>query len=317
MSIWTGLANLRFRQTFYDAKGIRTRAIEAGEGEPLIFLHGTGGHGEAFTRNLAAHAKHMRVLAVDMIGHGYTDAPDIEYTMDLLVEHLGNLIDAVGSPQVSLSGESLGALVAAHYAIKHPKRVKKLVMNTGVLMPFEKEEDRDALRDMLERTRRATGELTRDAVRARLAWLMHEPEKSVTDELIDVRYEVYSQPGRAAIIGRITQFVIGGLLDDAWTAKYSSPEPMRKTRPTLVVDRYNRPDGRHRHRRDEVLKNAGSRCSVSAHWQYWKSTSVTTTCTSSSGRIRRRWPRKIVPMPKSNDSRDRRRDGTLARSPCM
>jgi 2-hydroxy-6-oxonona-2,4-dienedioate hydrolase len=273
VSIWTDLTKLRFRQTFYDAKGVRTRAIEAGEGEPLIFLHGTGGHAEAFTRNLAAHAEHMRVLSVDMIGHGYTDAPDVEYTMDLLVEHLGNLIDAVGSPQVSLSGESLGALVAAHYAIKYPQRVKKLVMNTGILMPF-REEDKDALRDMLERTRRATGELTREAVRARLAWLMHEPEKSVTEELIDVRYHVYAQPGRAAIIGRITQFVIGGLLDDAWTAKYSSPEPMRKIEcPTLVTwTRYN--PGQTVDTATEGMKYLkNGRLEVfekSAHWPQWE-----------------------------------------------
>src|ERR1700730_2667087 len=111
MSIWTDLRNLPFQQTFYDAKGIRTRVIQAGGGEALIFLHGTGGHAEAFTRNIAAHAKHFRVVSMDMIGHGYTDAPDVEYSMDLLVEHLGNTIDAMGLKTVSLCGESLGAMV--------------------------------------------------------------------------------------------------------------------------------------------------------------------------------------------------------------
>lgn len=273
MSIWTDLANLRFRQTYYDAKGIRTRVVEAGDGEPLIFLHGTGGHAEAFTRNLAAHAKHFRVLSTDMIGHGYTDAPDTEYTMELLVEHLGNLIDVLGCPTVSLSGESLGALVAAHYAIRHPDRVKKLVMNTGLLMPF-REEDKPALRDMLDRTRRATAELTRDAVRARLAWLMYEPEKSVTEELVDVRYGIYSQPGRAPIIGRITQYIIGGLLDDRWVEKYSNPESMRAIKcPTLVVWTRHNPGQTVETAETGMKYIADGRLVVfenSAHWPQWE-----------------------------------------------
>ena len=44
MTIWTDLADLEFKLYYLDAKGIKTRVLEAGSGEPLILLHGTGGH---------------------------------------------------------------------------------------------------------------------------------------------------------------------------------------------------------------------------------------------------------------------------------
>src|SRR5205085_1365087 len=76
-SIWVDLlgAEVRFR----DAGGLRTRSIEAGEGEPLILLHGSGGHAEAYSRNVLPLANDFRVHAVDMIGHGLTDKPESGY----------------------------------------------------------------------------------------------------------------------------------------------------------------------------------------------------------------------------------------------
>ena len=52
MSIWTDFQDLEFKNYFLDANGIKTRVLEAGVGEPLILLHGTGGHIEAYARNI-------------------------------------------------------------------------------------------------------------------------------------------------------------------------------------------------------------------------------------------------------------------------
>ena len=85
-TIWNYLQGLDFQQRFYDAAGVRTRVIESGTSEKvLIFLHGTGGHAEAYLKNIASHSEHFRVMAIDMVGHGYTDAPDISYDMQCYV----------------------------------------------------------------------------------------------------------------------------------------------------------------------------------------------------------------------------------------
>ena len=49
-----GFANIEFKQYYVNANGIRTRVLEAGVGTPLILLHGTGGHIEAYARNIEA-----------------------------------------------------------------------------------------------------------------------------------------------------------------------------------------------------------------------------------------------------------------------
>lgn len=276
-TIWVDLLGQDFRQTFHDAGGQRTRAIEAGIGDndktPLIFLHGTGGHAEAYMRNIAAHAAHFQVYAIDMLGHGYSARPDCDYTIDDLVDHLLGFMDAIEAPRAILSGESLGAMVASWAAIREPQRVIKLVQNTGTLMP-PNEQGRQQLLDALERSKKAAGNLTREAVRTRLAWLMYEPEKSVTEELVDVRYTIYSQPGMPATMGRIAQNVLGGVTQPAWCERWANPELMHKiTCPTLLLwTRHNPgqpaelaqqaldylPDGRM-----VTLEN-------SAHWPQWE-----------------------------------------------
>jgi 2-hydroxy-6-oxonona-2,4-dienedioate hydrolase len=240
VSIWTDLGGIPFEHSFRDVKGIRTRLVSAGSGEPVIFLHGTGGHAEAFMRNFKRHAQHFRTISMDMIGHGYTDAPDIEYGMDTFVEHLHDVVLALGYDKVSVVGESLGGMVAAHFAIRYPQLARRIVMNTGVLMT-RTEADLKGLRDMLERTRKATGELTKEAVRSRLAWLMHDPEVNVTQELVDIRYGIYSQPGRAKIMARISQMVVNGVHDESWVRKYSNPEDLRRVQcPALIIwSKYN------------------------------------------------------------------------------
>ena len=62
VSIWNELSGIAFKQYFVDANGVNTRIVEAGEGEPLILLHGIGGHVEAYARNIKTLSKHFRVI---------------------------------------------------------------------------------------------------------------------------------------------------------------------------------------------------------------------------------------------------------------
>ena len=238
-SIWNTLQGVAFKQDFIDAGGIRTRTITAGSGPVLIFLHGTGGHAEAYLRNIEAHAKHYCVHAIDMVGHGYSDMPDIDYGLQHYVDHLLAFVDTIGADKVSISGESLGAQVAAYFALQHPSRVNKIVMNTGMLLPPDAEGRKD-LQDLLERSRKATGTPDRDAIHARLRWLVYK-DHSVTEELVTARKQIYDQPGRAAVIRQIAEQSIGALLDPEIAEKWNNPELLKKIPcPTLVLwTRYN------------------------------------------------------------------------------
>jgi 2-hydroxy-6-oxonona-2,4-dienedioate hydrolase len=271
-SIWNHLQGVEFKQTFYDAGAIRTRVIEAGHGPPLIFLHGTGGHAEAYLKNVEAHARHFRTYAIDMIGHGYSSAPDIGYGMQCYVDFMAAFLDAIGASRALISGESLGASVASWFAIAHPERVMKIVLNTGILLP-PSEQGAVELRDLLRRSREAAAVPDREKIRQRLSWLVHD-ETAITDELVETRFRIYSQPGRAEIIGRIAEQSLNALLEPEPENTWYRRELLRRIAcPTLVLwTRFNPGQTA-----EEAAEGARliSDCQMvvlenSAHWPQWE-----------------------------------------------
>ena len=272
-SIWNELQGVGLKQTWYDAGGIRTRVIEAGSGYPLFLLHGTGGHAEAYSRNIAAHAEHFRVIAYDMVGHGYTDAPDIDYDEQAYVDHLRDLMDAMGIESAHLSGESLGGSVAAWFALQHPGRVGKLVLNTGLPLSPNTQQGIDQMKDFLARSRKATGTPTREALAMRMKWLFLD-EASLTEELLETRFRIYSQPGRAAAIRKLTERAIGGLIDPANQESWYRPDQLRELKcPTLLLWTHHNPGQPVELARQAAADIPDARVVVldkSSHWPQWE-----------------------------------------------
>ena len=77
------------------------------------------------------HAEDRPVMAIDLLGHGYTDKPDHDYAIADYGRHVLDVLDARGWDRVHISGESLGGWIAAKLAADHPDRVEKLVLNTA------------------------------------------------------------------------------------------------------------------------------------------------------------------------------------------
>ncbi len=130
IGIWGELSGVPHELSFVDVAGVRTRVLRAGSGPDLVLLHGTGGHLEAYARDIAGLAADFRVTAYDMVGHGWSDLPDRPYTIDVLSAHLLGLMDELGIGSAHLSGESLGGWVTAWTAAHRPERVERLVLNT-------------------------------------------------------------------------------------------------------------------------------------------------------------------------------------------
>lgn len=195
---WLDLLGAEVR--YYDAGGIRTRTIEAGSGEPLLLLHGVGGHAETYQRNVVALAAGgYHVYALDFIGHGYSDKPDQDYSVSVFADHVLRFLDAIGAERAHLSGESLGGWTAAWLALQHHQRVGKVILNTAAGLaitddaPSRTAEYQERRKELRERTLAALDNPTRESVRKRLEWLMADPA-SVTEELLETRYQIYLQP---------------------------------------------------------------------------------------------------------------------------
>ncbi|CAN5185782.1 alpha/beta fold hydrolase [soil metagenome] len=191
--LWPEIANGTVRLGFIDAGGVRTRYVEAGDpdsDEAVIFVHGTGGHLEAFTRNLLPHAAVFRTLALDMVGHGFSSKPDHDYEIRHYVRHLLDFMDATGVARAHLHGESLGGWIVAQFAIDHPERVATLTLNTAGGLNT----DPVVMQRVYNVTMKAVAEASLETVRARLEWLMNDPAR-VTDDLVELRHRIYTQPG--------------------------------------------------------------------------------------------------------------------------
>jgi pimeloyl-ACP methyl ester carboxylesterase len=194
-SIWLNLLGAEVR--YYDAGGIRTRAIEAGsDGVPLIMLHGIGGHAEAFARNVVPLGTHFRTLAIDYLGHGFTGSIDGPLTKEAYARHLIDFLDAAGIEKANLLGESLGGWVSVWTSLLYPERVNKIVYTVGARLdvPVDKEAAArtEIGRSELSRlTKQFNADPTRENVRARVSWLFHKPERDVTEELVDLRWALY------------------------------------------------------------------------------------------------------------------------------
>ena len=190
MTIWTDLTGIAFRLDSVDAGGIATRALIAGpdDGQPVIFLHGTSGHLEAFSRNFVPHVNAgFQCHAIDMLGHGYTGKPDYQYEIPRYVEHLVAYLDAQGIESAHFVGESLGGWVAGWLASEQPERVKSLQMVAAG--------GTKANPEIMERIKNSTTKAVMDDdidfTRARPHLLMYDGEKDVSDELVEIRHAIY------------------------------------------------------------------------------------------------------------------------------
>jgi 2-hydroxy-6-oxonona-2,4-dienedioate hydrolase len=265
MTIWSDLADVEFKLYYLDANGVKTRVLEAGNGEPLILLHGTGGHVEAYARNLKGLSENFRVICIDMLGHGYTEKPDKQYGIDSYSDHLLAVIQALDLSQVYLSGESLGGWVAAWFAAYHPEFVKALVLNT----PGNVNNKPEVMAGLKASTLKAVLEANYQNVKTRLEWLMYD-KSQVTDELIETRYKIYTQPSYQKAVHNIVclqelDVRVKYAWDSSWCSKINVPTLLAWTDhdPTSTVEEAKPIQDMIPNSELVVIKDAG-------HWPQWE-----------------------------------------------
>lgn len=106
----------------------------AGTGQPLLLLHGFTGSATSWLPQIQDLARTHRVLAVDLIGHGDSEAPPDpdRYSMKRCVEDLCRLLDTLDVERVDVLGYSMGGRVALQFAAAAaPERVRRLVLESA------------------------------------------------------------------------------------------------------------------------------------------------------------------------------------------
>ncbi|BAY21311.1 alpha/beta hydrolase fold protein [Calothrix sp. NIES-2100] len=101
---------------------------EAGQGMPIIFLHGAWNDSSQWVSVMESVSQHFNCFALDLLGCGESDNPNVHYSVELQVECLAQLLEALKLEKVYLIGHSLGGWIAASYALKYPEQVEGLVL---------------------------------------------------------------------------------------------------------------------------------------------------------------------------------------------
>jgi pimeloyl-ACP methyl ester carboxylesterase len=166
------------------AEPIETYYLDAGSGDPVVLLHGSGPgvSGRAnWQHTIPGLAKDFRVLAPDTVGYGATSRPDdVVYSLRTWTDHIVGFLDALSLGQVSLVGNSLGGRMALDMAERHPDRVKRMVLMGSPGVGMAVTEGLKALRAY---------EPSPENMRALLLDYFAVDKSIITDDLVRIRYE--------------------------------------------------------------------------------------------------------------------------------
>jgi pimeloyl-ACP methyl ester carboxylesterase len=172
-----------------DANGIKTNYLEAGTGDPVVLIHGSGPGVTSYANwrlVLPALAENFRVLAPDMVGFGFSERPtNIKYDVQTWADQVVGLIDTLGLATAHLVGNSFGGAIALRIATQHPDRVGKLVLMGSMGVPFP----------ITEGLERVWGYQPSFENMRKVLDVFAYSRELVNDELAEVRYRGSIQPG--------------------------------------------------------------------------------------------------------------------------
>jgi pimeloyl-ACP methyl ester carboxylesterase len=167
-----------------DAGGIKTSYLEAGSGDPVIMLHGSGPgvSGTAnWQYNIGPLSERFHVLAPDIVGFGSTERPhDVIYSLRTWTDHVWAFLDAHNITRTAIVGNSLGGRIALQMATDHPERVSRMVLMGSPGVGMTPTEGLAALRAY---------EPSHEAMRSLLRNYFAVNPALITDDLVAIRYE--------------------------------------------------------------------------------------------------------------------------------
>jgi len=123
----------RLRARSIAIPGFRIAYLEGGRGEPLVLLHGIGADKDNWALVSLFLSRRYRVIAWDAPGFGESSRPDgARYGVEAQVERLHAFLQALGIRRAHFGGNSMGGLIASHYALRFPEEVDSLwLLNTA------------------------------------------------------------------------------------------------------------------------------------------------------------------------------------------
>lgn len=131
------LTDLPFKSHFETVDGHRLHYLDEGEGDPILFLHGMPTWSYLWRNIIPTLKPQGRCIAVDLIGTGKSDKPDIEYTIHEHIAYITQFIERLKLKNVTLVMHGWGSVIGFHYAMQHSENIKGLAFLEAHVRPVE------------------------------------------------------------------------------------------------------------------------------------------------------------------------------------
>ncbi len=120
------------KQDIVKINGYSIRYLEGGSSRAkhVLLLHGLGASAERWSKIIPLFAKHFHVVAPDIIGFGYSDKPEVSYTIPFFLDFVKDFTHAFDMENLTMIGASLGGQIAAEFAIASRNKIENLVLVT-------------------------------------------------------------------------------------------------------------------------------------------------------------------------------------------
>ena len=122
---------------FMNIKNAKIHYINAGDGEPIVFLHGIPASSYLWRNVIPVLAHKAHCVAPDLIGMGRSDKPDIQYTLDEHIQYLEDFVKALNLQNITLVVHGLlGSAIGFNYAMRNQNNIKAIAFYEACVRPI-------------------------------------------------------------------------------------------------------------------------------------------------------------------------------------
>ena len=149
---------------YYQTQYGRISLLDRGTGYPVIFLHGLGGTGNTWLKSEPFLDSGLRPIFVDLLGHGHSDKPEIDYTITQQAEAIKSLIDTLGLKNFSIAGNSYGGWIGLKFASSIAQPDMLFPVDSAGISPTPSERGPEAVESLINSILKARNYKNRDAL---------------------------------------------------------------------------------------------------------------------------------------------------------
>jgi pimeloyl-ACP methyl ester carboxylesterase len=218
-----------------DAGRLRVHYAEAGEGPPLLLLHGWPQHFWCWRRVVPELAGEFRLICPDLRGFGWTDAPGRGYDNETFAADAVALLDALGLERTGVIGHDWGGFSGFLLALRHPSRVGALLA-LGTPIPWLRPTPRLLASSWRTWYAWVLAAIGREAVARRPGAVRLILRRGAPDAAIDERAaEVYAERLRVPARAEATQLLYRGYVRTVLAPRERSYAGLRLTVPARLL----------------------------------------------------------------------------------